>query len=143
MTATYILYINHEKLLHLSKCRVQSYCTTYGKHKFKKSLNIIHIQFMSSILSFEFPTPFLSREPVEVTDVPKQFSEHWSLSGGQSRSEILQDLPSVGLAINLSLEGHKVPQIHQQLIMLSSGSMWSGRLCSLLVIIFFFIMALR
>lgn len=65
------------------------------------------------------PDTFLTRSPMEVTDAPEQLSEDRRLLLGQSWLEILQHFLGGGLAVHIGLEGHKVAQIHQQLIMFS------------------------
>ncbi len=86
-------------------------------------------------VSFKLPHPFLSRKSVELTNIPQQFSEHWCLCGSESRSEVLQDLLGARLAVHLSLEGHKVPQVNQKLIVFCGGSMHSSRLSLFLILI--------
>ncbi len=94
-----------------------------------------YAQICLPVVSFKLPHPFLSRKSVELTNIPQQFSEHWCLCGSESRGEVLQDLLGARLAIHLRLEGHKVPQVNQKLIVFCGGSMHGSRLSLFLILL--------
>lgn len=95
----------------------------------------------SAKVLLQSPHAFLTRGPVEVTDASEQLSEDRRLFLCQSWFEILQHFLGGGLSVHICLEGDKVAQIHQQLVMLSGrswggASSWSSRVAVLFLCFF-------
>lgn len=107
----------------------------------KKSITVKSLSgvfCVSAEVLLQPPHALLTRRPVEVTDAPEQLSEDGRLLLGQPWFEILQHFLSGGLSIHIRLEGYKVTQIHQQLVMLSGWSCggapsWTSRAVLLLL----------